>query len=406
MKLRKLTPYKIFGSLALVVALSLPGVAEPGALKGKTSSQENPKDQRIADFARWWGLAAEHVAWANDREPTDYLQKGEKLVLPARILPGDPPKDGAVVNLAERGVYIFKGGKYVGFFPISIGEENNRKKDGENYRTPTGTFEIISREENPDWVAPDSDWADAMKKDRISGDDEDNPLGNYWWGIDAPGGGYGFHENTNPIYTGDAVSHGCMRFYPTHAKKIFKEKMLMPGMEVRIINDPVRVGTHDGDVYAAIFPPVYGEVKLRQRLTNVLRNEKLTEPSKGEKLDKVVREARGVPVKLEGSKVSVTIEGENSSSQVPAVEREDEVLVPSSAGKDLGLEVAQLEEEQVIEVSQGNKTQRFSLEPEGEEMQAYRYQDLTMVPLAALFEVFGIKHEWNEDGSIVQVEEM
>ena len=51
-----------------------------------------------------------------------------------------------------------------------------------------------------------------MDKERIGADEMGNPLGEYWWlGIDHPDGGYGFHENANPQYTGDTVSHGCMR---------------------------------------------------------------------------------------------------------------------------------------------------------------------------------------------------
>ena len=40
------------------------------------------------------------------------------------------------------------------------------------------------------------------------------------FGFDHPKGGYGFHENTQPETTGDKVSHGCMRLYPEHAKKL------------------------------------------------------------------------------------------------------------------------------------------------------------------------------------------
>ncbi|MDG7288932.1 L,D-transpeptidase, partial [Streptococcus pneumoniae] len=86
-------------------------------------------------------------------------------------------KDGAVVNLAERGVYLFRGGDYQGFFPLAIGRGDNL-----NYRTPTGTYKMVDRVKDPTWVAPDSPWAKAMDKEKIEGGSKDNPLGGYWFG--------------------------------------------------------------------------------------------------------------------------------------------------------------------------------------------------------------------------------
>lgn len=263
-------------------------------MKGQTRRVEVSKDQRLADFARGWGLGAEHLAWANGVEPTSFVVRGQMLTLPARLLPADPPRDGAVVNLAERGVYLFRDGAFVGFFPLAIGQEST-----DSYHTPTGSYKVTSRVEDPAWTAPDSDWAQAMEKDRIAPEDPSNPLGEYWFGIDHPAGGYGFHENTNPDYTGDVVSHGCMRLNPEHARRIYEERLLDVGMAVRIENQPVRLGKGpDGSWLVAVFPSTYGSSNGVDALKRVLAEQNLTGTVSESRMTELCQQASGTPVPI------------------------------------------------------------------------------------------------------------
>ena len=249
-----MNPLRRYLFLCLLFSALLVAVASAQDLVGKTREVVVPEEQLISDFARTLGLAAEHLAWANDLETTVRLKSGQTVIVPARLVPQSHPQDGAVLNLAERGLYLFENGVYKEFIPVGIGDEKRA-----SYHTPTGRFEIISRVKNPDWVAPESDWAEAMEKDRIDGDSPDNPLGEYWFGFNAPGGGYGLHENTAPRYTGDTVSHGCVRLYPEHARYLYANHLLEPGDEVWIINRPVRTVTaDDGSSLAVKFPSVYG----------------------------------------------------------------------------------------------------------------------------------------------------
>lgn len=241
--------------------------------------------QPIWELAREMGLAAEHLAWANDMDVTDRVQAGHKLEVPDRILPKDPPENGLVANLPERGFYLFLKGEYDGFYPIAIGQAKPEK-----YHSPIGQFEITSVIENPKWKIPDAEWARAYEKDTIAASAETNPLGNYWFGISKPG--FGFHENVEPKYTGADISHGCMRLYPDHAKQLYDK--LEVGMAAHIEYEPVRVfEAEEGTVYLAVFPDIYNRTDLLARAKELLQGYELKDDVD---LQQIVEEASGQPL--------------------------------------------------------------------------------------------------------------
>lgn len=384
--------------LASILLLGPVAADTLGALRGATRQETLNHPQSVASYARSWGLAAEQIAWANGLSVEG--KTGKKVTLPARILPADPPSDGAVVNLAERGVYVFDGGEYQGFFPIAIG-----RGDKAAYRTPTGSFKINDRQKNPTWVSPGSSWAKAMKSERISGDDADNPLGEYWFGFDHPKGGYGFHENTAPATTGDKVSHGCMRLYPEHAKKLYEKKLLVSGDTVRIENRPVVLGKGaDGAVYVSLFPSAYGKVDLRAKLSQELEKEGLLDMVPAERLEALAAGPKGVPQPLLGKPVSLVVDGQPVKTETPAVRREGSVIVPVNLARELGCQVAYDGKAGLITVSKDGESQLFALEPEAGTPRAYRWGDQSMVPARTLFEALNIDFIWNAREGTLEVE--
>ena len=60
-------------------------------------------------IAQKYGLAVDHLTFANGYSPvTVELDPGETIIVPReRILPKNPPHNGLVLNLPERGVYFF-----------------------------------------------------------------------------------------------------------------------------------------------------------------------------------------------------------------------------------------------------------------------------------------------------------
>lgn len=374
---------------AIALLLTAPSFADLGTLRGDSRKETLEKPQSVVSFARSWGLAAEQVAWANGLTPE--AETGLKVTLPGRILPSNPPKDGAVVNLAERGVYLFRAGEYKGFFPLAIG-----RGDKVAYRTPVGTYKIVDRVKNPTWIAPDSPWAKAMDKEKIKGGHDDNPLGAYWFGFDHPKGGYGFHENVAPKTTGDKASHGCMRLYPEHAKRIYDEKLLQPGDSVRIEDRPVLLGKgKDGEMFVAVFPSAYGKPDLKAKLSKELQAEKMGGLISDERIAGLVGKPNGVPQSLLGKPVGLKVSGKEAEAETPGFRRDGRVMVPVAVARELGCKVAYDGKSGMITVEKDGKTQAFRLAAEGEQPRAYRMGDQTMVSARDLFSGLNIPFSWD-----------
>ena len=385
-----------------LVAAALFGTAqaEPGTLSGANRQQKIAKGQSLATFARSWGLAAEQVGWANGLPMDGRLEKGSKATLPARILPPNPPADGAVVNLAERGMYVFKGGRYKGFFPLAIGRGDNA-----GYRTPTGSYKITSRVKNPDWVAPDSTWAKAAKKETIKGNDAKNPLGEYWFGISHPDPGYGIHANVEPDTTGDKVSHGCMRLYPEHAAKIFKQGWLTEGDTVRIEHRSALLGKDSkGQLYLALFPAAYGKVDAKTRLAALLKKEGLADLFPEPSLQALASSQSGIPRPLFGQRVGLTIDGKPAAGKTLTARRAGSLLVSASLARELGGEVAYHADTGQIMVSKDGKSKAYSLKTVAGTPRAFRYGNQVMVPARTMLGALGVPFSWDAKKNQLEID--
>ena len=75
------------------------------------------------------------------------------------------------------------------------------------YDTPAGLYDIESKEVNPTWHVPDSEWAGSLAGQDIP-PGPGNPLVARWMGIYN---GAGFHGTYETGSLGSAASHGCIR---------------------------------------------------------------------------------------------------------------------------------------------------------------------------------------------------
>ena len=92
---------------------------------------------------------------------------------------------------------------YIKSLPVGLGEEGS---------TPEGLFKVRDdgKLENPGWVNP------RKPSERYQPDDPDNPIGEFWVGLEGLGAdaayvGYGIHGTTEPDSIGDQQSMGCVR---------------------------------------------------------------------------------------------------------------------------------------------------------------------------------------------------
>jgi hypothetical protein len=75
------------------------------------------------------------------------------------------------------------------------------------YETSTGVYNIESKQVNPTWYVPDSDWAGDLAGEVVP-PGPDNPLQARWMGFFA---GAGIHGTSDVGSLGSAASHGCIR---------------------------------------------------------------------------------------------------------------------------------------------------------------------------------------------------
>ena len=245
-----------------------------------------------------YNLAIEHFCYANHIPVKMDFPAGRELLVPlSRILPSNPPANGVVVNLPERGLFLFRDGKFVQFYPVAIGQPGR-------FSTPTGNAEIVCRVKNPTWMPPE--WA-GLGNETVVPAGPANPLGDRWIGLSMPG--LGFHSTNNPTSVGQAASHGCMRMYPDSVHDLFER--VETGMPVRIEYEPVKLGQgEDGSLYLEILPDVYGRKPLLEECHRVLKLAGVEGWISDTQLQKWCAAPSGRPEILADANVSVAVSGQ------------------------------------------------------------------------------------------------
>ncbi len=102
------------------------------------------------------------------------------------------------VNRATRELYVYQDGQRVDTHQVAVGQDE--------YPTPTGEYRIHKVIWNPEWIPPDSDWAED--RERKAPGDPDNPMGRAQLLFDRP---YSIHGTDELESLGRAASHGSVR---------------------------------------------------------------------------------------------------------------------------------------------------------------------------------------------------
>jgi hypothetical protein len=114
-----------------------------------------------------------------------------------------------VIRRGSRRLHLYDGMRDWRTFRIAVGMPA--------YPTPLGRFRIVTKERNPTWNPPDSDWARGLGPVPPG---PGNPLGTRWMGLSAYG--YGIHGTPYPGTVGTAASHGCIRMYIRESEWLFE----------------------------------------------------------------------------------------------------------------------------------------------------------------------------------------
>jgi len=267
----------------------------------------------------------EHVGYEHLRRANPRGFSSGSILIPGRHQVSGLVKDGIVINLPELMDFRFADELPVAWYPISIGRVAG-------WHTPVGELRVVNRRKNPIWYQPS--WAGGGRVPA----GRNNPLGDRWIGLSAPG--YGLHGTNQQTSIGRTVSHGCMRHFPAHIRELFDSVWV--GMPVIIDYQTVTVGQQDGIVYLAIFPDVYGHgtnaaAKVRARLASFGLDGLFT----GSELAAVIAQADGVARPILGSATPVLLNGARLNTPVGPTKHDGQSYLPLRAVTDaLGATVA------------------------------------------------------------------
>jgi len=289
-------------ALAFVLGLSAVAVAAEwgrdvafGTLIGDEREIEISPTDTLVGLALKHGVGYVELRAANPEIDPWLPPAGEKLRLPARKIAPRPEGAGVVVNRAEMRLYVFRHDSPTWTAPISLG------RDG--YQTPLGRLPIGQKNSRPNWYPTQSHREENPDLPRVVRAGPDNPLGDYALRLGHTA--YLLHGTNRPMSIGRQVSRGCIRLYPEDIERLFQEVAL--GMDVRIIDSPVKLAFHDGQLYLEVAPSIDqiraydmgGEVpadpyrNLRPLLLDATGD--LASHIDWSKVERLARERRGLP---------------------------------------------------------------------------------------------------------------
>ena len=269
-------------------------------------------EDTFVDLARRHNVGFEALRSANPGVDAWLPGEGTQIVIPAQFVLPRAERKGIVINLPELRLYYFPddGSGRVITHPISIGRMD--------WTTPLGRTTVVGKTLNPAWYPPQS-----IREEHAAENDPlpavvppgpDNPLGTHALRLGIPG--YLIHGTNKPSGVGMRVTHGCIRMFPEDIKAMYE--MVPRGTQVRIVNQPYKLGWGEQGLYLEAHPPL-GEEREDDswnatELTRlfVAATEERQAQMSWELAERVMHDGRGVPqfISTAGTDIRASLGGE------------------------------------------------------------------------------------------------
>lgn len=247
----------VFLVLALCLA-SVPGAVRAAALDlwpvpgivGALFDYEVRKGDSVIAISARLAVSDRAIIEDNKLVPPYRLKPGDRLHIRNRHLVPGYLQDGAIINVPQRLIFVFRAGRVAGAYAVALGRRD--------WQTPTGGYTVRSMEKDKTWIVPPSIQAEMREQGkpvlkRVP-PGPDNPLGRYWIGLSLPG--YGIHGTNAPSSLYRMRTHGCIRVHPDDIEILYGQLSLHA--PVRIIYAHTLLSRlDDGRIVVEVNPDVY-----------------------------------------------------------------------------------------------------------------------------------------------------
>jgi len=217
-----------------------------GDVIGQVQYTRAKSSENLLQIARRYDVGIEAIKVANPGVDPKSPKQGERIVIPSRHILPKGPREGIVINLAEKRLYHYTrpvmGPPLVSTYPISLGREG---------RLSLGKYKITQRVRKPSWTVPASARQANPRLPEIMPSGPDNPLGEYAMTLDLPD--CLIHGTNKPFSIGMNVSRGCVRLYPEDIAVLAHRTL--KDSSVRVVNDAFKTGYKHGALYFEIHKP-------------------------------------------------------------------------------------------------------------------------------------------------------
>jgi L,D-transpeptidase ErfK/SrfK len=276
------------------VACVLPA-AEP-RIVGRQFDYTVRRGDTFASLGARFAVSAEALARRNGLSPRLCLRAGRVLRVDNRHIVPAVLENGILINVPQRLLFYFENGRLESWYPVALGQPGS-------WQTPTGSYEVVSKEMDPVWDVPVSIQEEMRRKgEKVQTTVEagpDNPLGRYWLGLSLTC--CGIHSTNSPGSIYGFPTHGCIRLAPDDAVDLFSRASV--GTPVEIVYETVLLARVDGGTsFVEVHPDVYGrEGGPYEKVRSLAEIREIRSASETPEWEETVRRAEGIAFRLRAS---------------------------------------------------------------------------------------------------------
>jgi L,D-transpeptidase ErfK/SrfK len=221
----------------------------PDQLVGGSFTYVVEKGDSLTSIGARYGVGVNALAASNRMAVNALLRDGRSLGIDNRHIVPEVASDGLLINVPQKMLFFFKQDQPTRAYPVALGRWD--------WRTPTGVFTVLVKEENPVWNVPKSIQEEMRREGKVVEERvppcPENPLGKHWLGLSIRG--VGIHGTIAPASVYQFQTHGCIRLHADDIAEIFPQ--VREGTPGRIIYQRLLIARIGERLFLEVHRDVY-----------------------------------------------------------------------------------------------------------------------------------------------------